>query len=224
MTKMMKYGIIGLLLLIGTGFLILTLTIDSIVKSNIETIGTEMAGTPVTVDAVSISPFSGSGTISGFRIANPDGYQTDYALQVDDFQIELDIFTLWSDVITIHEIRINNPVLYVEQQLPGNNLRTLMNHFNDVAGSEPGSFGEIQIDYFLLQGGSVDLYTEIGGERSARVEMSEIEIRDLGRGGGEQYAEEVINEIAERVVQQALQAATRSGAEQIRDAIEGLFE
>lgn len=224
MTKIIKYGIAGFFLLILAGFLILTLTIDSIVKSNIESIGTEMAGTAVTVDNVSISPFSGEGTIRGFRIANPEGYQTDYAIQVDDFQIQLDIFTIWSDVILIREIRITNPSLYVEQQLPGNNLRTLLGHFNEVAGSEPGSFGEIEIDYFLLQGGSVDLYTEIGGERSARVEMADIEIRDLGRGGGERYTEEVIQEIVERVVQQALQAATRSGAEQLRDTIEGLFQ
>lgn len=223
MAKGIKYFFIGLTVLLITGWLILTFTIDSIVKSNIESVGTQMAGTPVTVDDVSISVFSGEGSLTGFRIANPDGYSSDYAVVIDDFHIELDIFSLWSDVPVIREIRILNPSIYVEQQLPDNNLMALYNHFNEVSDPDAEGFGEMIIEYFLMDGGTVDLYTEVGGERSARVEMSTIEIQDIGEGGGEQYAKDVVREIADQVIEQALQAAGRSGGEQLRDAIEGLF-
>ncbi|MEX0770242.1 MAG: hypothetical protein WD035_05890 [Balneolaceae bacterium] len=222
MTKGIKYGLIGVLAFLGIAFLILTLTIDSIVKSSIEDIGSDMAGTRATVENVSISPFSGEGTITGFRVANPEGYQTEDALVVDEFYIKLEVLTLWSDVMIVNEIRMQNPTLYVEQKLPDNNLRTLLNNLNEASESET-TYGELVIEHFLLQDGSVDLYTEIGGERSARVEMSTIEIHDLGRGRERQAAEQVVREIAGRVVEQALQAAARSGAEQLKDAIKDLF-
>jgi hypothetical protein len=75
-----------------------------------------------------------------------------------------------------------------------------------------------------MTGGTVDLYTEVGGERSARVETSSIELHDLGRGGGQQALEDVIKEIAEDIAEEAMRGAVRSGGEQIRDAIRKLFD
>lgn len=221
MARGITYVLIGLLTFLVIGFLILTYSIDSIVKSNIENAGTEMTGTRVTVDNVSISPFSGEGTISGFRIENPEGFSTDHAFVADDFYIKMDVFTLFSDVIEVNEIRLTGPAIYVEQKLTGNNLRTILNNLDEAAESETGTHGELAIGYFLMENGSADLYTEIGGERSARVEVSVIELHDLG---GDQVAEQVLREIAGRIVEQALQAAARSGAEQLRDAIRDIFD
>ncbi len=215
------YGIIGILVILVAGFLVITLSIDSIVKSNIEEAGSQMAGTRVTVDNVSISPFSGEGTIRGFRVENPEGYSTDHAIIIDDFFIKLDIFTLFSDVINVEEIRLTGPAIYVEQTLTGNNLRTILNNLNEAADAEPGTYGSLAIGYFLMEGGSADLYTEVGGERSARVEVSSIELRDLSE---EHAAEEAVRQIADQIIQQALQAAAQSGVEQLRDAIRDFFD
>ncbi len=223
MTNGLKYSLIGLLIFLVAGFLALTLSIDSIVKSNFEKIGSEMTGTEVEVDNVSISPFSGEGTIRGFRVTNPEGYTTDHAIEIDDFFIHLNVFSLFSDRIEIYEIRINGPAVYVEQQLRGNNLRTILNNMNDYTEAQPAG-AEMVIGYFLMQDGSADLHTEIGGERSARVEMSAIEMHDVGTGGGGQATEQVVKQIAERVFEQALQAAMRSGAEQIEDALRDIFD
>lgn len=204
-------------------FLVAMLSINSIVKSGIEEIGTEMTGTAVTVESVSISPFSGKGTISGFRVANPSDYQQEYAFQTGDFSIELNPLSLFSDEIVIHEIIITSPSIYVEQKLPQNNLTDILRHIRSIAEFET-SDKEMVIDYFLITGGTVDLYTEVGGERSARVEISSIELHDLGRGGGQQAIEGVIRDIAEDIAEEALRGAVRSGGEQIRDAIRSLFD
>lgn len=181
-----------------------------------------MTGTSVTVSGVSISPFSGKGTISGFRVANPEGYSRDFAVEVEQFSIELDLMTLFSDEVIIREILIQSPLIYVEQKLPENNIKEILDHINSVEPFE-ASDSEMVIEHFLLQNGSVALYTEVGGERSAEVEISEIELNDLGRGGGQQAVEDVIREIAEEVGEKALRAAVQSGGEQIRDAIRDLF-
>ena len=204
-------------------FLVAMLSLNSMVKSSIEEIGTEMTGTAVTVGSVSISPFSGKGTITGFRIANPADYQEDYAFQTDDFFIELDPWSLFSDEVVVHEIIITSPSIYVEQKLPENNINAILQHIRNISDYET-SDQEMVVEYFLLTDGTVDLYTEIGGERSAKVEISTIELHDLGRGGGQQAIEGIIREIAEEIAGEALRGAVQSGGEQIRDAIRSLFD
>jgi uncharacterized protein involved in outer membrane biogenesis len=223
MSNAIKYGLGGFLALAVIIFLVLMFSINSIVKSGIEDIGTEMTGTAVTVDRVLISPFSGKGQISGFRIANPDDYSREYVIEVEDFSIELDIFSLFTNEIAIHEIIISSPSIFVEQKLPGNNINTILRHIREIDTGETTD-AEIIIEHFLMTDGVADLYTEIGGERSARVEISSVELHDLGRGGGRQALEDVIKEIAERVGEEALKGAARSGGEQIRDAIRDIFD
>ncbi|REL24322.1 hypothetical protein DYD21_19135 [Rhodohalobacter sp. SW132] len=222
MGKIIKYGLIGLAAVLIMLFLILTFTIDSIIKSNIEEIGSELTGTAVTVDRVSISPFSGKGSIHGFRVANPDGYAQDYAFEVDDLHVELDVWSLFSDEVVIHELSVESPFIYVEQKLPDNNIQQILNHIGSKESFET-SDSEMIIEHFLLKNGRVDLYTEVGGERSAEVEIAEIELNDLGRGGGRQAVEDIVRDIAEEVGERALRAAIESGGEQLRDAIRDLF-
>lgn len=222
MSKAIKYTILGLLLIIGAGFLTLTLTIDSIVSSSIEEIGTEMTGTAVTVENVSISPFSGSGTISGFSVANPDGYSQENAVTIDNFSITLEPFTLFSDEIIINQVTITDASVYVEQKLPENNIREIMNHLNSVPDDE-ASDARLIIERFVLDNGTASLYTKVGGERSARVEISRIELQDLGRASGQQTAGAVIKQVAEEVAGESLQAAAGSGLEQLQDAIRDIF-
>ncbi|TVR31035.1 MAG: hypothetical protein EA390_06975 [Balneolaceae bacterium] len=120
-------------------------------KSGIEQTGSEVTGTPVTADRVSISPFSGKGEISGFRVANPGDYSNDYAFDVDDFQIELDIFSLFSDEIVIREIVISAPSIWVEQKLPENNIRTIMRHIQNMMPGEASDKAMV-IERFRLTG------------------------------------------------------------------------
>lgn len=223
MSKVIKYTLLGFIIAIGAGFLILTFTIDSIVSSNIEQIGSEMTGTAVTVDNVSISPFSGSGTVSGFRVANPEGYSQDYAVELENFEIKLEPFSLFSDDIIVNEIIITDASVYVEQKLPENNIREIMEHVNSLPEGE-ASDARLVIEHFLLENGTANLYTEVGGERSASVEIYRIELNDLGRGSELETVEAVIKQIAEEVAGESLEAAAESGVEQLKDAVRGLFD
>lgn len=222
MSKSIKYTILGLLLLIGAGFLTLTLTIDSIVSSSIEEIGSEMTGTAVTVDNISISPFSGSGTISGFRVANPDGYSQDYAFEIEEFSISLEPFSLFSDEVIVNDITMSGATVFVEQKLPENNIREIMDHLNSVSEGETTD-SRLIIEHFLLESGTTQVYTEVGGERSASVEIPRIELDDLGRESQLDTAEAVIKQIAEEVAGKSLQSVVESGVGDIRDALRGLF-
>lgn len=204
-------------------FVVLMLSINSIVKSGIEDIGSEMTGTAVTVQSVSISPFSGKGTIKGFQVANPGDYDQEHAFSVEDFSISLKPLSVFTDEVIVHEIIITSPRIYVEQQLPSNNINTIMQNIRNVSSGETTDT-RLVIEHFLMSNGTVELYSEVGGERSARVEISSVELHDLGRGGGRQAVEEIILKIAEDISARALRGAAESGAEQLRDAIRDLLD
>lgn len=222
MSKTLKWGIGGVVIVLIAAVITLFMSVNLIVKSGIEDVGSNMTGTSVTVDRVSISPFSGNGQISGFRVANPDGFTRPNALEIEDFSIELDLLSLFSDEIVVHEIVITTPAIYVEQKMPENNINQIMSHMRDFTSGE-ASDAAIVIDRFVMTGGSVELYTEIGGEQTASVDIEDIELADLGRGGGREAVEDVILDIAERIARESLQGAARSGGEQIEDAIRDIF-
>jgi len=211
--------IAGALLLI---FLVITLTLDSIVKSNIEKTGTEITGTSVSVGGVSISPFSGKGVIKNFRVANPDGFNEDYAFQADEISIELNVRSLFSDKVIIHQTVVSSPAVYVEKKLPENNLRTILSNIRAASAGETTDT-EFILEHFLMTDGRANLYTQVGGERSATIQISEIDLRNPGEGVGRTEVETVIQEIAEQIVLNALSAAVREETDQLRDTIEGIF-
>ena len=223
MGKAFLFIAIGLVVLLVAGFLILTVLLDSIVKSNIERIGTEMTGTRVTTESVSISPFSGEGTIGGLRIANPVGYAQDFAMEVDNLFIRLDVRSLLSDEIVVREVRITSPVVYVEQKLPDNNLATIRSSIRAAASRGTSSDATLVIEQLFMETGTVNLYTRIGGERSERFEISSIELSGLGRGDQKEQVEDVVQQIAEEVVRRALQSAVQSGFDQLREVVRDLF-
>ena len=81
--------------IIGVGVVILVLVgvaavflmnINSAVKHGIEVAGPEILGTGVTVDSVDISFLSGSGSIKGLTVMNPEGYKDAAAISIGDWQ------------------------------------------------------------------------------------------------------------------------------------------
>lgn len=223
MGKGVTYILVILLGVVIAGLLLFNTSIDSMVKSGIEQTGSEMTGTAVTVESVSISPFSGKGTINGFRVANPAGYNNEYALEVEELSVELRVMSLFSDLLRVYTITMKSPSIYVEQKLPENNIREILQTINSKDSFETTD-SEMIVEYFLMEDGRVDLYTEVGGERSARVEVSRIELNDLGTGDERRAVEQIVQQIAEEIGEEALRAAIRSGGEQLRDAVRDLFD
>jgi len=213
-------GILGVVILI---VLVVMFRLNTIVKSGIEEIGTEMTGTAVTVDRVIISPFSGNGRVTGFRVANPEGYDHEYAIEVDGFAIELEIRSVFSDEVIVNEIAISRPAIVMEQKLIGNNITSILGNIRSVSAGETTD-KRLVIEHFLLTDGSVDMYLDIGGERSFHAEIARIEFNDLGRGGGQEAVENIVQEIAEQLAREAIRVAAQRGGEEVIDTLRGLFD
>ncbi len=99
--------------------------LGAIVKRAIEEVGTRMAGVPVTVDRVLLSPLSGNGSISGLRVANPPGFVGKNAFAVGSAAVKINVKSLLGEKVVIHQIHFSDIALEYEGRGEANNLTKL---------------------------------------------------------------------------------------------------
>lgn len=211
----------GFVALIVAGLIVLTLSIDGMVKSGIEEDGSELLQTVVSVDAVSISLFSGNGSIKGFTVQNPDDFSDKAALYIQEASMKLDIWSLFSDQIIVNEIIVKSPELYFEQKGFGANLKTLNDNM-DLAFDE-SSETTLIIDYLLIEDSQVEVSTSIDKERTAEVSLAQFTLTDIGRNGNNTVKQSV-RQVLEPLLQKAIEEAVKSGVtEQIENKVRDLL-
>lgn len=213
--------LVALIAIVTIGALVLSFTIDGIVKSNIESTTSEMLNTSVTVDDVSISILDGNGTIDGITIHNPEGFSDNPAMQLKQISMSVSLSSLISDTVIVNEIRIQQPELYFEQKTSGNNFNALTKNISDTSESDYN----LIVDYLQVNDGHVTLTSDIGEERSAEAEFSQIEIEGIGREGNN-TVEQTMRQILEPILQKALQEAVERGLkdkakEKLQDLLDG---
>jgi len=86
---------------------------DRLIRSAIETYGSEMTQATVKVESVK---FSGDQiVIRGLMVGNPKGFKTAHAFKVDQIDVALDLATFTQDVIRVHHVRIDAPDVIYEK-------------------------------------------------------------------------------------------------------------
>lgn len=139
MIKKILISLLLLLLIIGGGVFYY---FDSIVKSGIEVAGTRVLGTQVSVGSTLVSPLSGSGSISGLQIRNPEGFDAEYVFQMDQIEVNLNASTVMSDVVEIESVVITRPQITYERRLTTDNIRALLENIGSAGGGDEGSSEE----------------------------------------------------------------------------------
>src|SRR5690625_7962812 len=99
-----------------------TLSMDRIVRSTIETMGSDMLRVPLEIDDVSISILSGEGSITGITIPNPEQFDEGNALIIGSVDISMDPWSMFSDTTHVEELVIDQLVVTYDLQQSGSNL------------------------------------------------------------------------------------------------------
>ena len=203
-------------------FLGVTFTLDRIVKTGIESLGSEMTGTPVKLESVNISPISGEGTISGFTIANPEDFEGESMMRIGELSISLDVMSLLSDEILIHEIILIDPAFYVEQTVAGNNVLQILDNIDATAESETSETSMI-IERFYLENAGIYVGATFGEDVEASYVIESLELRNIGGENENTDTIQTIAYLADRVADEVLSEAVKNGFNRVRDAIRGIF-
>jgi len=140
---MKKVLIIGGGLLVGlitAAIVTIYLSLGSMITDMIETNGTEMLGTAVTVEDVEVRPFDGYLTVRGLKIKNPREFNAESIFTLTEMTVLVDTATLRSDLITIHQLSLVEPRIYYELEFPeGNNLATIGRNIDAYTKKQEGS-------------------------------------------------------------------------------------
>ena len=202
--------VIGVLVLVGK--------INPIVKSGVEKAGPVILKAPVTLDAVNISFFSGSGELKGFSIGNPEGYKTAHAFNMDRLKIDIDVKSVTSDKVHIRNIIINSPNIIFEGSFGKSNLSQLQANAAEFSGagndggkkeSEGEGGKKLIVDHVLIDNGSISVSMGILQGQKLTVPLPKIELNDIGKDKDASISD-VLGEIL-AAVNKAVIPAVQSG-------------
>ncbi|PCH62613.1 MAG: hypothetical protein COC19_02575 [SAR86 cluster bacterium] len=158
----------------------------SLLAKGIETVGSEVLGTEVKVASVSLSPLSGSGSITGLIIDNLEGFSADTIMELGELSIEVDIASVFTDTIVVNSIVINQPQITYEARLSGSNLSALLDRLSssetESSASEDadGAGKSIIIRDLVIDGARVNLVSALA---SAPIPLPRLHLQDIGEPG-----------------------------------------
>lgn len=214
-------GVVAVLvILVGVVAVFVVSNLDGLVKDAIETVGTQVVGSPVRVEGVSIQLKEGRGAISGIRIANPPGFPSGNAFELQRIELALDIPNLTRDLVTIDSIIVTGAAINAIQGSSGNNLQTLLDNIRrsskdsaDTSSSETTQ-PKLRIGEFRFEDASVSVSLPAANlNRTAKI--PNVILRDIGKQGGGVTAAEAARQILEPLTRRALEASTGISKEEL---------
>lgn len=174
--------LVGLLILGGAVVLYLTRNIDDIVKRVIESEGSRVTGTTVTVGSVETLLRSGKATIRDFRISNPEGFSDGAMLAIGEITASVDYRTG-----AIRDLQLTRPTIKVELRGRKNNFKAVQDHIDSLSveadspsvdsapeagGAEPAAQSE------PAESGSAEV-TEADAEEQIQIQVDNFDLRDV---------------------------------------------
>ncbi len=216
----MKKIILSIILLaiigISAGVYYVFTNMDSLVKTAIETHGSEATQTAVGVDQVKIDLTNGAAGFSGLSIANPKGFDFPNVFSMGEIRAGIDLKSLQEEPYVINEITVLAPQVFVEINDDNKtNLNELKNRLMSGTSSSSKSKQSGSTDNSSSSGPRLIIrrVTFADGSIQARIaalENKELNLKlprlDMANLGGSQGAtgDELAREIIQRLTDHAL--------------------
>lgn len=192
MKKILLRIALVLVLLVVLALVAVGLSLNTAVKKGVETLGPQITKVDIKLAGVNLSLLSGSGSLKGLVIGNPEGYKTPHAISVGSTSVSISPGSVLSDKIVVKSIRIEAPEITFEVGPGGSNLQKIQANLAATMGagdssSQPAA-GEkkpakkLQVDEIIITGGKVTLGAALLGGKVAAASLPEIRLTDLGTG------------------------------------------
>lgn len=224
--KIRSLLLLGILaILIGAGGVVYYVysNLNEIVRTAIEEYGSEVLGTSVTVDEVSISLTEGKGRISGFQIAEPRGFGSGSAISLGEIALGIDLASLRKlDPVVIDLIRVDAPsVNYVVNAQGQSNLAAIQENIEKYTASsgadskketpspETGEVTRISIRTLSVENGQISADLSAMGLSNQKANLPAIHASNLGGKQGEPPGQIAVD-LGKKLVADVLVAVGRS--------------
>ncbi|OGT73692.1 MAG: hypothetical protein A3H44_09210 [Gammaproteobacteria bacterium RIFCSPLOWO2_02_FULL_57_10] len=172
------------------------LYLETAVRSRIETAASSALGTQVSVSGVILSPFSGKGSVRELKVANPEGFSTPYAIELSSLDFEVDLDTVFADVIQINSIIVREARISYETRLITDNIRTLIDNIPareaESTPTDSPARKRVIIRDFQMIDPRINVFALVG---SAPIALPNIQIENIGESNAPATIPEASREI-----------------------------
>lgn len=194
--------------------------LDRLIVQGVEHYGSEAIGTKVSLEGANVEVQNGRVELSSFQIANPPGFESQYAFAFNKIITQVDLNQSLLDqnqAITVGEITIDGASVIAEQKnLTDTNLTKLAEMLSENSSgtntapeestSESGAARLIKVESFTFSNANILLITEEWGERN--IQLPTISAQNLGGANG-LLPEALATELMDIVLGQAEKAVKK---------------
>ena len=178
--KWVKRLVVAAIVLVVLAVLGVWLFANYATKKGIEVGGKFALGVDTKVDSVNIGFLSSSISLSGFQIANPEGYQSDRLMALGHGKVACDIGSLLGDEIIVREILLDSPELTIDLKPglpPKSNLGDLMARIK-----RDESSSKFRVDLIRITQPKVRFHMLAG--KTADLVLPDIEMKEVKNSDG----------------------------------------
>ena len=203
--KIVIWGFVAIVVLALLAVAAVFLSLNTLVKKGVETAGPQLTKSEVKLASARLSPFSGSGQLSGLVIGNPEGFKTPTAIKVGELKVVVDIASFNSDVIIIKSLRLQNPEITYDGGLTGdNNISKLLDNVKAATGgsSQAGttttgaSAGKkFIVQDVIIEGAKLNAHLSGVVNKEITLPLPPIHLQNLGSRGNGLLIGEVVQQI-----------------------------
>ncbi len=184
--KWLKWTFVGLLTLavivIGGAFAALQLMDIERIRSFLQTQIEANTGRSVTItgDVQPTLGFSPTLTIHDVTLSNPKWAASDHLIQASEIHVSLRLLPLFSDRISIKDVRILNADIHLEKSKKGTpswNFKADAEKLKELEQQEESTL-DLSIDRLSIQNSTVT-YNDLGSKKTYRIGMNELRVEGI---------------------------------------------
>ncbi len=204
MKKIILWSLGGVFALGLVAVIVIASSLDGIVTAGVNSFGPKLTLTDVKLNGASISPLSGSGTLTGLTVGNPAGWKNANAFSLGKIHLSVEPFSIMGDHIVINELLIDAPEFDYETKITDSNIAQLLANIEKFAGSgaatpaaKNGQPVKFEVKKFRLTNGQVSV--GVAGVAAVTVPMPDLALDGLGSDKGGITPDQLVTEVMKKV-------------------------
>lgn len=231
MNKKLLYVGGGLLVVAAGVYFGLAFFLGHVVQAGVNSFGPKLTKTKVELAGARISPFTGTGTLTGLFVGNPEGWNADRAFYLGKIHVDVEPFSVLGDHVVINEVSIDQPEFVYETKLVSSNIKDLLKNIEEFTGGgtktadTPTTKSGKPIKFVVKKFRITNAKATLGvGPAAIPLPLPPINLDNLGVAEGgitpDQVAGAVMKQVLANIVTASAQALTKVGGTAGATAVE----